>query len=379
MTTEQLWRDPSERHRALDRMSPSVLLALEHDRGLHGDRDSDSCPYCHPAASPRLPDAASGDQVECRRPCCASASSAGSASSAMTISSSGAAAGFSQPHTTAATEEHRLLPGVLAAALERIRAGLVIDQIDEPASDDACKACRGAGYVRRDVPVDHPDFGRALPCGACGIIARQRHERLLGTLPEHFRDVSIETYPAQASGQRRLIECLRGWLQTDRWLYLYGSPGRGKTSLAAAALKHFDSLGQSCAFAVASDLLGRLRHSYGDDGQGPSETDLLESLARVDVLVLDDVGTGKCSEWVAEKLFQIIGHRYDEHRRTVVTSNLSLEELSEYLGHPRVASRIGELARPFMLDLSDLPNLRVSSSSDKVVPLVRTREEASAV
>jgi DNA replication protein DnaC len=74
------------------------------------------------------------------------------------------------------------------------------------------------------------------------------------------------------------------------------------------------------------------------------------------VLVLDDLGSEKASDWVSEKLFQVIGNRHDHAKRTIITSNLDLRALADHLGHPRTPSRIGELAD--VIDLSKMPNLR---------------------
>ena len=258
--------------------------------------------------------------------------------------------------------------GNLAAVFARVRARIVIvDEPEPPAHEPPCTICKGS-VVRRQIDDRyHPDLGRAIPCDACGVIARRRHERLLGSLPEHFRDVRLDTYPVAATGQRRLIAHLRAWLESDRWLYLHSPPGRGKTGLAAALGQELANHSASVAFAVVPDLLGRIRQAYRSrDSFDGDEQNMLEALYGVDVLILDDLGTEKGSDWVSEKIFQVIGHRYAHHKRTIITSNLDLLGLGDHLGDDRVSSRIGELAD--VIDLSALPNLRVRPAAN-VIPL----------
>lgn len=261
----------------------------------------------------------------------------------------------------------------LAEAVEKIRecrlaAGVpVYDgpiEPDETAPDGGawCDTCRGFRFIRREVDVTDPNFGKAMPCPGCGssVLQQRRLDRLWGDLPEGFRGLRMATYPSTTPEQFRLCARLTAWLETDHWLYLHGKPGRGKTGLAVAVLHEMIASGQSGLFKVVPDLLERIRRTYHSrESFDASEQDVLDSLYGVDVLVLDDLGAEKASDWVAEKLFQVIGHRHDHRRRTIITSNLSLAALADHLGHPRTPSRIAELAD--VIDLSDLPNLRLKA------------------
>lgn len=261
----------------------------------------------------------------------------------------------------------------LAEAVEKIRerrkaAGLpVYDgpiEPDETAPDGGkwCADCRGFRVVRRNLEVTDPEFGKAMPCPSCGngVLMQRRLERLWGELPEGFRGLRLDTYPSKTPEQFRLCARLKAWLADDRWLYLHGKPGRGKTGLAVAVLHELIATGQSGLFKVVPDLLERIRRTYHSrESFDTSEQDVLDSLYEVDVLVLDDLGSEKSSDWVGEKLFQVIGHRHDHRKRTIITSNLDLRALADHLGHPRTPSRIDELSD--VIDLSDLPNLRLKA------------------
>ena len=259
----------------------------------------------------------------------------------------------------------------LAEAVERIRerrkaAGMPVYDGPIEANNTApdggewCDTCRGFRVVRRALEVTDPEFGKAVPCPACGnsVLMQRRLDRLWGDLPEAFRGLRLSTYPAKTPDQFRLISQLTVWCESDRWLYLHGLPGRGKTGLAVAVLHELIAGGKAGLFKVVPDLLERIRRTYHSrESFDTSEQDVLESLYDVDVLVLDDLGSEKASDWVGEKLFQVIGHRHDHSKRTIITSNLDLRGLADHLGHPRTPSRIDELAD--VIDLSKLPNLRI--------------------
>ena len=71
----------------------------------------------------------------------------------------------------------------------------------------------------------------------------------------------------------------------------------------------------------------------------------MELLKTVPLLVLDDLGAQKTTEWVTERLFVIINARYDDLLPTIITSNIYLEELRQLPGWDRLVDRIVEMAR----------------------------------
>jgi len=80
--------------------------------------------------------------------------------------------------------------------------------------------------------------------------------------------------------------------------------------------------GRSVYAHTTPDLLDKLRQGYNDG----SYDNWLESLKSVDLLVLDDLGTERATEWAAQALFQIVNHRYSKRLPLVVTTNLSVED-----------------------------------------------------
>lgn len=262
-------------------------------------------------------------------------------------------------------------PGNLAAALRRIADGFVIDQPDpepcEPRSPidggPMCETCLGFRKLRRDVPLEHADFGRAIDCPACSsFTTSKRLERLLGSLPELMRAWSLETFPCQSESQCNALARVHEWLAdpANPWLLLSGANGRGKTGLAVGAMRALAERGVGCAFVLVPDLLDGIRTTYGSRENFEASYDqLMGDLRNVSLLVLDDLGKEKASDWATEKLFQVIGGRHANLKRTIVTTNLGLKGISQRLGDPATAQRIYELATErYALEVSDLPFLR---------------------
>lgn len=140
--------------------------------------------------------------------------------------------------------------------------------------------------------------------------------------------------------------------QIGEGLLFTGGFGSGKTRLAAAILNEVqEQYGQTVRADVVPDLLQRLRQTY-DAGAPASEDRVLQPLLRADLLLLDDIGAERVSEWVQERLFLVIDHRYRRRQPTLFTTNLHPEDLEEKLGG-RIVSRIVGMARLVRLTAGD--------------------------
>lgn len=128
-------------------------------------------------------------------------------------------------------------------------------------------------------------------------------------------------------------------------LFLFGSCGTGKTHLAAAvANDHFGK--KAILFVSCPDLFMELKEEMAEKNRLKHE--LLNLARQVEILILDDIGVEKVSEWVREIFFLIVNHRYEHKLQTIFTSNLSLDELKNKLDdprNPRITSRIIEMCR----------------------------------
>ncbi len=172
-----------------------------------------------------------------------------------------------------------------------------------------------------------------------------------------YRWEKIESLLIRVGVMKRFLGCsldnYRGRVPESRPAYITGLPGTGKTHLAVAYLRQ-DILAygpEHCRYVRVVDLLRAIRNSFDNPG-GDSEHRLLDYYgARVSFLVLDDLGAERLSDFVLQTLFDLLDRRYGECLDTLVTSNLTLEELAaHYQGHgDRLASRIAGMGSTLIL------------------------------
>lgn len=205
--------------------------------------------------------------------------------------------------------------------------------------------CDGSG-----IKVD-PERPVATSCRCRDArIRKLRTESLRTSIPRKYREVSFDraplpsiaaAAPAQVRAVRQYVRDLEENLRKGRGLWLYGTVGTGKTTLAMLVSKHALDAGHSVAIYSLPRLLSEIRTTYDDDSDR-SYTVLQDRLAEVDLLHIDDVGAEKTSDWVLEQLYSIINARYEEERSVVITTNLEREDLAGQI-HERTVSRLEEM------------------------------------
>ena len=192
----------------------------------------------------------------------------------------------------------------------------------------ACAMCGGAGFVRRDLPIDHPEFGRAIPCQC------KRREMIPALmewsgLGNSNQDWTLDRFPGDPAALAVAREALAA--KKGLWVFWSSAFGTGKTGILVAIVRAcWDDRLQALYQSVPA-MLDRLRAAYQKGDYQP----LMDELKRVPVLALDEFHrwhnnsnrSGDYTEgspsWAAEKIFQIVEDRYIhwDERMTIVATN----------------------------------------------------------
>jgi DNA replication protein DnaC len=225
----------------------------------------------------------------------------------------------------------------------------------EPFREQACPlgVCDGSGWI-----LGPEDIARECECRAQRL-KRGRVRGVASVIPPRYRGVSFDRPPVSDMARdpqgkivvervRVFIAELDDRLEGGQGLWLTGSTGTGKTTLAMLVSKAALEAGCSVAIYSLPKLLARIRRTYDSEPGGDSYSAFFERLTSVDLLHIDDLGAEKRSDWVLEQLYALVNERYEEKRSIVITSNFDGVELEEQIG-PRIVSRLTEMTEPLPL------------------------------
>lgn len=154
-------------------------------------------------------------------------------------------------------------------------------------------------------------------------------------LPPRFQDVDYK----RMSGE--IISVIKNIKKERKGLYIYGDCGTGKTYIAYSILMYFSKIDLFKArFYTSTEILDKLKEDYSEN----SKRNFNEINEYTGILIIDDIGSEKVTDWVLETYYKIINHRYEKKLPVIFTSNLSLADLSEVYGD-RIPSRITEMCK----------------------------------
>ena len=173
-------------------------------------------------------------------------------------------------------------------------------------------------------------------------------QRSAARIPQRFAEKTFSDFVVSNPAQKIALDACLDYVDNfskhrreGRCMLLLGKVGTGKTHLAVAAVNHLiNECMVKAIYRTVGAIIGDIRATFSDR-TGESEANILREVIGADLLVLDEVGATKQSEFELATLFSIINGRYEQCRPTIIVSNLAPGELNDAIG-ARCVDRIRE-------------------------------------
>lgn len=233
--------------------------------------------------------------------------------------------------------------------------------------------CDGSGLIWIINHEKNKEFMEECPCKE---VKKLSNRLMSARLPEEFKDASLNSFDInvydkpeskeRAANAKRVaknyvlkFEKMR---ELGKGLYFFSKEkGSGKTRLAASILlaitkthdmvydketKKYKPL--KIIYSSTADLIGEIKSTFDSESKVKS-TDIMDAVKTADLVVLDDIGVEKITDFVEETFTRILDYRVQHKKPTILTSNLSIDELDTIYKNGRISSRVEKLAFPVIM------------------------------
>ncbi len=236
---------------------------------------------------------------------------------------------------------------------------------EDAGCEDRCvgrEACRKSGLLYVVERQEGFRGGRAYIAG----VAQCRHVRLrrkqgvlervaaASRIPDGMTACTFENFttencpPIIGQAKAAALDCVG----KGGGLVLGGSAGTGKTHLAVAITQALVAGGKHAVFIPVVELLDEMRKATA---AGRAD-EIMDAVRNAECLALDDLGAERTNDWVGERLFALVDHRYRHKEQTIVTTNaMNMAELERMIGDrgTRIVSRLAQMAFPVFIKARD--------------------------
>lgn len=174
-------------------------------------------------------------------------------------------------------------------------------------------------------------------------------------IPPRFARAALDTFEhgtnTQLAAWRKATAFVEAFPVVDRGILFYGPHGVGKTHLAIGIVKAcIETKGARAYFYEMRELLRLVRDTYNRSVE-ETEMEVLAPVLEADLLVLDDLGAERTSDWVQETLGLVVNTRYNAKRATIFTSNLA--DLPDPADPRSFIFQVGARTRSRLLEMCD--------------------------
>ena len=235
---------------------------------------------------------------------------------------------------------------VVAARLNMVRGDVLTSPTSSQTGECSpdCPECGGVGYVRYDVPVGHPKFGKLERCSRAQILVVKESlqageiDSRVGLTGDEVRNLTWDLVKKGVNQADQACEATRrAYMSGHGTVFMYGGYGQGKSLVLKIAVATALNKGKRAAYANLAGVLDDIRIAY--DERENKMTELVRRMewwASLDVLAIDELDKVGQTEWARERIFQLLDARYQRAVRqealTVIAANYqSTDELSGYL------------------------------------------------